>query len=882
MNSILKLRIVLFSSILWMGFSQQEAISQDYDPDRFEREILVPASLDAMQLEVLPNGDIVFVEFRGTVKRWDRVSGEVLQLGGVDTFAKGEVGLLGMAVAKDFLESGFLYVLFCPADKPTTMRVSRFTVKDDHMASSSEVELLSWPYDDEHIFHMGGAMWMSDNGDLYIGNGDNCHFDPGLPVDRRPDRINWDAYRSAANSRDYRGKILRIHPEKDGSYTTPRDNLFPDGKDGHPEIYAMGLRNPFRIAVDDKTGALYIGDVGPNILPELGINPLGYDELNVATEASNFGWPSFVGDNEALPVWDFEKNEEIERYDPASPKNNSPNNTGTKDLPPAKAALIWYPSTESKMFPTMGSGGRSMMAGPVYHFDPSIPSTIQFPKAFDGRVLIYEWMRNWIQTIDPTTEDLDFRPFMQNRDLRRPIDIKFGSDGALYMIEYGDMWWENQDSRIVRIIYRRGNRNPVAKLNALETAGRHPLTLEFDASESTDADGDQLNYTWSVDGRAQSKGSTFTHTFREPGSYKLGLTAEDPGRGSHTVTETIQVGNARPQLTFTQPAHGSFFDWETEIAYSVELSDVDSEAVNPSLVAVQGEYRNRRYASKEEDEFTHPGLALMRQSTCFSCHLSDAASAGPPYQSVTDKYTGDSAALEMLAQKILSGGTGIWGELPMPPHPQHNINQARQMVNWILSLTHESANAPKLGNQGTWTTPRRATTNNWTVPPVPGEGIRTDGGVFVLTAEYTDQGSGNAAPLRGESSVILHARKKKAALYDEASGMEYVDMAGDGGILGHFTDGDYIIWKELDLEGITDITANAANLGSRTGRIELRNGSPNGPLLSSIQIPVTENHAYSEIGASLQNAKGLSNVCVVVHFDQPDGQTIGLNWIEFN
>ncbi|MFM7604163.1 MAG: PQQ-dependent sugar dehydrogenase, partial [Prosthecobacter sp.] len=125
------------------------------DPVRYEREVLVPAARDAVQLEILPGGDVIFAEFWGTVKRWDAKSGAVSILGKVPTYAKGEIGLLGMAVARDFEQSGHLYALFCPVTKQDTVRVSRFTVKDGKMPAESESELLSWPYDTEHVFHMG-------------------------------------------------------------------------------------------------------------------------------------------------------------------------------------------------------------------------------------------------------------------------------------------------------------------------------------------------------------------------------------------------------------------------------------------------------------------------------------------------------------------------------------------------------------------------------------------------------------------------------------------------------------------------------------------------------------------------------------------------------
>ena len=121
------------------------------------------------------------------------------------------------------------------------MRVSRFTVQQNSQLAESEVELLSWPYDTEHVFHMGGGMWMDGEEDLYIATGDNSHHSPGLPVDLRPDWKNWDSYRSAANTRDHRGKILRIHPNADGSYSVPKDNLFPDGKNGLLKLAFLDL-----------------------------------------------------------------------------------------------------------------------------------------------------------------------------------------------------------------------------------------------------------------------------------------------------------------------------------------------------------------------------------------------------------------------------------------------------------------------------------------------------------------------------------------------------------------------------------------------------------------------------------------------------------------
>ncbi len=847
------------------------ATAEPYDPARFEKEILVAAAHDAIQFEVLPGGDIVFAEFWGPVKRWDAKNGTVTTLGEVPTHAKGEVGLLGMAVARDFEKSGHVFALFCPREKQGTMRVSRFTVKDGKMPAESERMLLDWPYDTEHVFHMGGAMFMDGKGDLYIGNGDNCHYDPGLPVDIRPDRKNWDAFRSAANSRDLRGKILRIHPTPDGGYSIPKRNLFEDGKDGRAEIYGMGIRNPFRMTVDDATGTLYFGDVGPNVMPKLGVKPEGYEEINATKTAGNFGWPLFVGPNETLPLFDFDAMKEVRRYDPQSPENPSPRNTGIKKLPPAKPALVWYSSVASKEFPTVGSGGRSIMAGPVYHFDDTNPSPIKLPDEMDGRLFIYEWMRNWIQTVKLGTQGPELEPFVPAMTVRRPVDMKLGPDGALYLIEYGDKWWENADSRIARIVYRRGNRAPAAKISAGETAGMPPLTVEFDASRSVDPDDDALTFTWSVAGERGGEGTKFRHTFSQPGTYEVTLTAHDLAGAVGTAKETVCVGNARPVVRFEAPAHGSFFDWGAEIPYRLSVKETDGDKVDEKLAAVVGEFRTRRFPGAGEKEVVDPGLALMRGSTCFSCHMADVASAGPPYRTVALKYKDDPAAAERLAAKVLSGGSGAWGQLPMPPHPQHTIAQTRQMIGWVLSLKDDPASQPRPGVSGSFPAPKK-----------PAGNAQANEGVLTLTASYTDDGKAGTLPrLRGEGSVVLHSRRKKAALYDENHGMTYVEQIdGEKGLIGHFKDGAHIVFRELNLDGIRSVTVRAGSFDTKGGTLELRKGSPTGALLGTAEVKATGEGPFLDIPVELANAGGLTDVCIVARC--ADAATVlGLNWIEF-
>ena len=130
---------------------------------------------------------------------------------------------------------------------------------------------------------------------------------PFNPIDEREGRGPWDAQKSSGNTNDLRGKIIRIHPEADGTYTIPDGNLFAKGTEKtRPEIYTMGHRNPWRISVDNKTGYIYWGEVGPDASADsAGRGPRGYDEFNRAKKAGNFGWPYIIGNDIPYSYYDF-------------------------------------------------------------------------------------------------------------------------------------------------------------------------------------------------------------------------------------------------------------------------------------------------------------------------------------------------------------------------------------------------------------------------------------------------------------------------------------------------------------------------------------------------------------------------------------------------
>ena len=180
-------------------------------------------------MDIAADGRVFFVERGGALKVHQPSSGLTEVVGRLSVTTEFEDGLLGIALAPDFATSDHVYLFYSPAGSEAVQRVSRFTLRDGQLDLSSERIVLRIPTQREECCHSGGALLFDENGVLYISVGDNTNpfaSDGYTPIDERAGRAAWDAQRTSANTRDLRGKILRIIPQADGSYRTPDDNLF--------------------------------------------------------------------------------------------------------------------------------------------------------------------------------------------------------------------------------------------------------------------------------------------------------------------------------------------------------------------------------------------------------------------------------------------------------------------------------------------------------------------------------------------------------------------------------------------------------------------------------------------------------------------------------
>ena len=424
----------------------------------YEKKVLMDAVTDPMEIAIAEDGRVFLAERAGAIKVWDPATEQTTLAGWIPVYMIIEDGLLGITLDPDFMDNSWLYVFYAPEDGSAS-RLSRFTLVDNELDMSSEKVLLDVEVQRKDCCHAGGSLTFDAAGNLYLSTGDNT--DPydraGSPIDERPGRQHADAQRSSANTNDLRGKILRITPQDDGTYTIPEGNLFEGDSLHRPEIYTMGHRNPFRIAVDAKTGWLYWGDVG-NGDPPNDRGGWGWDEFNLARGPGNFGWPHFSGNNQPYNDYDYATEEIGEPFDVAGPLNDSPYNTGARILPPAQPAWIWYTYGASEEFPELGAGGVNPMAGPVYRV-PDNPAPYALPAYFEGKPIIYEWMRNWAMEVDTDEEGnvLEISPFLPGIEFIRPTDIEIGPDGAMYIAEWGSAFWgSNPDAQVVRLEYRGG------------------------------------------------------------------------------------------------------------------------------------------------------------------------------------------------------------------------------------------------------------------------------------------------------------------------------------------------------------------------------------------------------------------------------------------
>jgi glucose/arabinose dehydrogenase len=233
------------------------------------------------------DGRLFVVEQQGRIRIFqdDQLKDEPFLDISNDIVAGGEQGLLGLAFHPNYACNGYFYVWYTTSNKN---ELARFTVSstDPNKADpASKQLLLSIP--DFASNHNGGMLEFGADGYLYVGTGDGGQGGDPHRNGQAIDRTAQSCMQSGCEP--LLGKMLRIdvdHPANGKNYGIPADNPFASGG-GEPEIFMIGVRNPWRWSFDRMTGDMWIGDVGQDVDEELDVIPAGQQK------GANLGWSMF-------------------------------------------------------------------------------------------------------------------------------------------------------------------------------------------------------------------------------------------------------------------------------------------------------------------------------------------------------------------------------------------------------------------------------------------------------------------------------------------------------------------------------------------------------------------------------------------------------------
>lgn len=904
------------------------------DPTRFVKTVLVEDLTEPMEFDMFPDGKILLIERRGMIKMFDPASGQLSVVYKLDVHSEFEDGLMGFVIDPNYAKNHWIYLYYSPVG-PSVNRLSRFVFQGDTLDRASEKMILEVATQRQECCHTGGSITFDAEGNLYLSTGDNTNpFDSNGydPIDERPGRSAWDAQKSSGNTNDLRGKILRITPHDDGSYTCPPGNLFngDSGIPGRPEIYVMGCRNPFRISVDSRRKYLFWGEVGPDAgEPDTSRGPQGHDEVNRARTSGFFGWPYFVGNNKPYFEHDFVTGKRGELFNPARPINNSPNNTGSTVLPPAQPAFIWYPYGNSTEFPLVRNGGRNAMAGPVYYCD-QYPEKTRFPEYYNGKLIIYDWMRNWMMavTMDSVGNFSRMEPFGDSIKLSRPMDMLVDKNGSLWVLEYGTQWFSrNPDARLSRIDYFKGNRPPQAALQVAKNAGAAPFTVRFDFSQTKDNDQDPLHYQLDFgDGTSQvfdirsfkkriiQEGVSLDslekmdhsgrygyvyHTYSTPGIYEAVLKVTDPKKLHGTAKCKVFVGNEPPQVAWNLGGHNrSFYRPGTVINYAVQVNDAEdgslaSGNIPAAAVTATIDYLDQGFdmtmiaqghQTAAQASGNARGKILLDKSDCKTCHAIDRKVNGPSYQDIAARYRKNEFAVRTLTEKVIKGGSGVWGETVMSAHPQLSEEDAAEILQWILALGDPPKPRFSIPVQGQYAL---------VTPPDKSAKEKSWPGTYIFKAGYKDRGSASQQALEQFETLALRPSYQQAEKADSLSaGIRQYSPGPDTIVMQDMKDGAFIVFKRTDLQGIKGISIGSGSSDRYNnfagGRVEIHVDSPKGPLLGKVAVPSSPPSTWMKVTElnipifwAKPDQKWHDLYIVTRNENNPSQPVTALDWIRF-
>ena len=519
------------------------------DTDLFVDEFVSSLRGDSIAGDWLPDGRLLVLTRRGAVQISDPQTGATRDHFTIaDVGVTGERGSLDLVLDPNFGTNSYFYVYHATQREPAALRITRFTLNESNSTATANSRTLIWENpgkDHDRDFHIGGSLNISNDGKLLLSIGDG-----------------FIAQQSSDVSNVF-GSIVRVN--LDGSI--PDDNPYV-GRPGLDDVYASGLRNPFRGWVDPVTGEYWIGDVGGNTASQ------AYEEINLITAGGNYGWPACEG-----PLI-------------KGPSENGPNC-------PAGTSGPWFSYDHDNALGCCLN--RSITLGEKYRGG-------RFPSEFNEAFIYGDWADNsisWVETNADGTSGAggDF-PAIENS---RPIWISVGPDGSVYYIRL-DFFTGHNELRRLRFTGSVEQPPVISSTSASTQSGPVPLSVDF-SGVADDPDGDPVTYLWDFGDGNTSTAPNPTHVYTTSGNFSAMLTVTAGGEVVAAPPITVEVGTP-PTVEIQLPIDGSSFRAGDTLDLQAQGADtdgaLDSNSYAWSVALIHDDHEHNRF----QDE---PGQAITWQ-----------------------------------------------------------------------------------------------------------------------------------------------------------------------------------------------------------------------------------------------------------------------------
>jgi glucose/arabinose dehydrogenase len=622
--------------ILPPGFQVRTLPLPSATPPTWDNGLLKPTTLD-----FAPDGKLFVADRDGRVHEFDSIedSTATLVLSIPDkVMARGDRGILGMKLDPEYPTKPYIYLSYTydapiggdSADSTHTHyadgaddcdevtndavdclvsgRLAR--VKIDPATSvavggpvdptSEEVLINSWcqqttshsigdiEFDSEGALLMSGGDGASWGNPDYGQQGNPCGDPPYEGGSLRAQDLKTPA--TISDPTNYNGSLIRVNRETGAAMPNNPLTLNPLFGEGVEDVSArriisQGNRNPYRFTIQPGTSNVYIGDVGQDLWEEI-------DKLTLPPTGqgvTNFGWPCYEGGPSGNLVQS--------RWQAAEQEQGKPfcaflyNNPSKVTAPFFAYPHPLTPGYDGHLFsgdacdPSPGSA----IAGLAFYDPSGVAAEDLFPPEYRGALFFSDAARGCIWTMEegaggaPDPSTVANFAIRTDGELFNAVDIVQGPNGALYMPNF------YADS-IVEVRYFPGNQAPTAQLSADKTYGAAPLKVNFNASASTDpdlGDGDELHYSWDLDGDGQfgdATGPTASREYAATTSVTVKVRVSD--NFNHTSVAEVKIypgDKGPPQVTIQAPA--SSLEWEIgeTVNYGATATDPDNETFGAGL-----------------------------------------------------------------------------------------------------------------------------------------------------------------------------------------------------------------------------------------------------------------------------------------------------------